>query len=68
MTDQRIRIEVPANEWFTSNDRLHWRESNPERESLSSDHVLKYNRNGPEECANIPRGLTTSLDLCKEWL
>ncbi|AMS06469.1 hypothetical protein DUY81_13940 [Acidipropionibacterium acidipropionici] len=26
MTDQRIRIEVPANEWITSNDRLHWRE------------------------------------------
>lgn len=26
MSDQRIRIEVPANEWVTSNDRLHWRE------------------------------------------
>lgn len=26
MSDQRIRIEVPANEWCTSNDRLHWRE------------------------------------------
>lgn len=26
MSDQRIRIEIPANEWVTSNDRLHWRE------------------------------------------
>ena len=26
MTDQRIRIAIPANEWVTSNDRLHWRE------------------------------------------
>ena len=68
MSELRIRVAIPADEWVTSNDRLHWREPHPEHESLSSDHVSKCNRNSPEECANIPRGLTTSLDPCKEWL
>lgn len=26
MSDQTLTIDVPVNEWVTSNDRLHWRE------------------------------------------
>lgn len=78
MTDQII-IEVPSSEWLSANGRDHWAArarrtkalrltSNRPISNRGSTLVSRYNGNGPEECANIPRGLTTSLDLGKEWL
>lgn len=59
MTDQTLTIEVPDSAWLTSNRKEH---------PQVVGRIMGYNRSGLEECANIPRGLTTTLDLGKERL